>query len=174
MLTTIINAVIQTPWWVYLVFIYLIQVGIRSSKGGTVSMTKLAILPILFIVMSIHTLIASFQLSGIVISVWLCSIILGVWIGWQLVCRQKIQVDKTHWLIKLPGTWLTLILVMIIFISKYYFGYQLSADPRLMHQHGFEFSMLAVSGLCTGMFAGRVLLYFRKLYAEPSTDLKNE
>lgn len=162
---------LQTPWWVYLLFIYLIKIGVKASAENVVSMKKLAVLPILFSVMSVHTLLVSFQITGTVIFVWAGSIIIGMVIGWMLVRDMVAKVDKKKWLIQLPGTWSTLILVLITFASKYYFGYELAADPGLVHQSMFEYSLLLVSGACTGLFVGRFLTYLSKFKQSQSVDL---
>lgn len=172
MFDTIYNAALQTPWWVYVLFFYLVTVGIKALKTNVVSIKKLLILPILFSAMSVHTVVTSFQLEFTVVSAWIGSIVIGIWIGWMLVRKQTLTVDKKHLLLKLPGTWVTLIIIMIIFVSKYYFGYALSVDPQLIHQTGFEFSMLFISGACTGLFIGRVLFYAYQLKVRESTDLK--
>ncbi len=171
MIKTITDAALQTPWWAYVLFVYLIIVGVKASKTTIVSARKLFILPIIFTVMSIHTVFTSFQIDATIIFIWIGSIIIESLIGWVLVQHQKIQIDKTHLLIQLPGTWLTLILVLVIFAAKYYFGYELSVDPQLIKQTAFEFSMLFISGACTGLFIGRVCFYSHQLYALKSVNL---
>ena len=165
------TAASQTPWWVYVLFIYLVQRGISASKTQVVSIKKLTILPLVFVALSIHTLMTSFHVNAMVIGVWLASIILGSIIGWLLICQHQFKIDRKNWLIQLPGSWMTLILILAIFISKYYFSYQLGSDPELANQTGFEFSMLGITGICTGLFVGRLVCYFYKLYTYDSVDL---
>lgn len=171
MLQQIYNAALQTPWWVYVLFIYLVKIGFEASKPTVVSLIKMFILPVIFTAMSIHTIMTSFQIAPTVLITWVGSIIIGCLAGWILVRNQEIQIDRQHLLLHLPGTWLTLIFVLIIFASKYYFGYELAADPQLIHQTGFEFSMLFVSGACTGLFIGRAGFYTYLVYTRPSIDL---
>ena len=64
--------------------------------------------------------------------------------------------------------------VMIIFFSKYYFGYEIAADPKLLSNTHFEFAMLAVSGLTAGMFVGRGLYYFRCFRTKTSIELSED
>lgn len=168
------TAAIQTPWWVYVLFIYLVQRGISASKSQVISIKKLIILPVVFIALSIHTLVTAFHVNAAAILVWFASIITGSVIGWLLICRHQFKVDKKKLLILLPGSWMTLILILAIFVSKYYFGYQLGSDPALANQTNFEFSMLAISGVCTGLFVGRLLCYFHKLWTGESINLNVE
>lgn len=168
---TIWNIAIQTPWWVYVLLIYLITIGILSSKTRTVSMVKLLILPVIFMYLSIHTLVVSFQINMFSVSTWIVSIVIGVIFGWLLVYKQQLKVDRKHLLIEVPGSWQTLILALLIFSSKYYFGYELDVDPNLAEQTVFEFSMLSISGTITGLFIGRVICYIYRLKTLTSVDL---
>ncbi len=164
-------AATQTPWWVYVLFIFLVQRGIKASKPHVVSIIKLAIVPLIFIALSIHTVMTAFHVNTMVIAVWLASIILGSVIGWLLIRNHQFKVDRKKLLIQLQGSWMMLILILAIFIFKYYFSYQIESDPALINQTGFKFSMLAATGICTGLFVGRLLCYFHKLWTYESVDL---
>ena len=162
---------IHTPWWVYLLFAYLIKVGIQASKMRVVSLKKLFIIPAIFTFMSVHTLIASFNVSAFTISAWSGAILIGMMLGWLQIYRFRLKVDTQHTLIQVPGTWSTLIIIIIIVTTKYYFGYELAVDPKLAEQTWFEFSMLGVSGICTGLFIGRLICYIYRLKTSVSIHL---
>lgn len=170
-MNTIWVAASQTPWWVYVLFIFLVQKGIKASKSQVVSIKKLTILPLIFISLSIHTVMTAFHVNTMVIVMWFASIILGSIIGWLLIRNHQFKVDRKKLLIQLPGGWMTLILILAIFVFKYYFSYQIDSDPALASQTGFEFSMLGINGICTGLFVGRLLCYFHRLRTLGSVDL---
>tara|TARA_R110000868_G_scaffold153723_2_gene379397 strand:+ start:278 stop:808 length:531 start_codon:yes stop_codon:yes gene_type:complete len=160
-MNTILSSLSDTPTWVYILFIYLMWVGIKASKTRVISLKKLFMIPALFTYMSVHTLVTSFDIRFFEITTWACAILLGVIIGCLDVRRKlsNIKVDKQKHLIQLPGSWATLVLILIIFSSKYYFSYELAIDPSLRNQTWFEFGMLAISGSCTGLFVGRLIIY---------------
>ncbi len=168
------QATINTPWWVYLLLYFLVKMGIQASKTRVVSLKRLLIIPLLFIAMSIHTLVISFKITSFSVTTWLIAILIGALLGWLFIYRFRLTVDKPHNLIEIPGTWSTLIIILIIFASKYYFDYQLGVDPALVNQSNFEFSLLAVSGLCSGFFLGRLFCYFYRFFTNPSVNLKKE
>lgn len=168
---TIWQTAVHTPWWVYLLLLYLISIGIRASKTNIVLLKKLFIIPIIITFMSVHTLIASFAISAFTITTWSGAILIGTILGWLQIYRLTLKVDKQHALIQVPGTWSTMIIIIIIFATKYYFGYELSVDPNLVDQTGFEFSMLTVSGVCSGLFIGRLLCYLYRFQTGSSVDL---
>ena len=167
----IYETVAHTPWWVFVLLGYLIFIGIKSSKDSTVSIYKLAILPVVFFFLSIETLVTHFDINLLSLGTWSLSMAGGILIGVLLVIRQKILVDREHKLLRLPGSWTTLILVLTIFVGKYYCGYALSQDSGATINTSTEILVLAISGLCSGSFVGRMLPYLYRLYKQPSVDL---
>jgi hypothetical protein len=158
-------------WWVYLLLFYCIFVGIKASKGGVASFGKMLIMPIVFSYMSIHTLLTSFSLDTFVLLTYISGTVLGVLLGCLQASSHTLAVDRNKSLLQFKGTWSTLFIILAIFISKYYFGYEMSADPKLLQNTHFEFAMLSVSGLVSGMFVGRAIYYFYRLRTSESTDL---
>lgn len=169
---TILAALQQTPWWVYLLFFYLLKIGFGATKTCVVSMKKMVILPLIFTALSIHTMIASFRVTATIFLIWFFSIALGSLIGYLLVRHFPYRVDKKKQLIEMPGTWLTLIFILLIFFAKYFFGYEISADPMLLKNTVFEFALLGTSGVVTGLFIGRLICYLNEFRVGQSVDLK--
>lgn len=165
------SALVHTPWWVYALLIYLITVGVYASKTRVVSLKKLFVLPAIFLAMSVNTFISSVQIHFLTISAYLLSLLLGIGGGWMLVQQQDLKIDKQRDLIQIPGSWVTLVLTLIIFAAKYYFGYALATDPEKAHDTFFEIMMLGVSGICTGLFMGRLGCYLVRRNRDPHHDL---
>lgn len=161
----------DTPWWVYVIFIILINVGVKSIKNQVIPLGKLFIMPAVFTAFSLHTLISSVAFNYVNIAVWLGSLLLMAVVGWLQIARYPIKVDRENYLLKLPGTWSTLLIVLLIFAIKYYFGYQLASKPELLGEPAFEMSLLAVTGFCTGYFLGKLSCYIFRFIKEPSVDL---
>lgn len=161
-----------TPAWVYILFFYLLFIGIKSMKTGVVSLKKLFILPIIFFFMSLHTLLSSFEITVGSIIIYIASLMLGSWFGWLFAKNKVLAFDKKHHLIKLQGSATTLILILLIFSIKYYFGYALSIDPTRVQDMTFRSLMILSSGIITGIFMGRAFLYLQKRSQATHTDLK--
>ena len=171
MLTTIWQFLSHTPWWVYLIFVYCLIIGVKCSKPGVAPLWKMFIMPIVFGYLSIHTLLTSLSINPFVLGVYLASLVVGILLGaWQMA-SYKIEVDAKHRLLKIPGTWSIFIIIMIIFISKYYFGYELALDPKLVNNTGFEVALLFVSSVTTGLFIGKVIYCLIRMAKGPSVDL---
>lgn len=158
-MSTIWETLRHTPWWAYLLFFYLLKRGYDATKTRVFAFKKLFILPSLFLAISINTLLTSFRLTPLTTTTYLITFILGTVGGWLLVRNVDLQFDHKQHLVKLPGTWTTLILISVIFSTKYYFGYSLTINPTLAQDTHFELMMLSVSGFCTGLFLGRLAGY---------------
>ncbi|AIF53155.1 DUF6622 family protein [Pelosinus sp. UFO1] len=149
---------IHTPWWVYLLLIYLIAVGIKSSKVRIIPFWKVFVLPTIFLFISIQTLM-TIKIEYVSIASWIVGMLVGSLLGWWQVKRLDIKIDKKRSLIQIPGSWDTLLVMLIVFIAKYYVGYEQATNPVLVAQLKFKVSMLVLSGVCTGLFLGRLFCY---------------
>ena len=154
-----VGALIGTPWWVYLLFVYFLYVGIKGLKSRVISLKKILILPLVLFIWSLYGLIAKFH--GVVeIFIWAFFIVIGYGIGTNLVKRLKIRADKKKLLVRLPGSQVTLFLVLTIFILKYFFGYYYATHPEVsLHVH---IADLIVSGTISGIFIGRMVSILKK------------
>ncbi|MDP1575108.1 MAG: hypothetical protein Q8L78_09300 [Coxiellaceae bacterium] len=172
MMSTLFTFLKETPWWIYLLSFCLLLIGLSALQPKVVSILKLAILPIFFTALSIHTLMISFTINTMTIATWAGSILFGILLGLVLASGHDYKVDRKNLLILLPGNWMPLILILIIFGSKYYFGYELSIDPSIAQNTNFQLIMLAISGSCTGVFIGVFISYLYYFFTAKSVDLK--
>lgn len=151
---------VHTPVWVYLLLAYLIFAGIKESRPRVRKMQYIFITPVILTGLSLHTLAATAANAGYpVIGSWLLGMVLGSMLGWWQVKRLNIQIDKQHLLIHIPGTWSSLWILLAIFAAKYYFGYVKAAKPMLAEERYFKVFLLSVTGICTGLFVGKLFGY---------------
>lgn len=155
-MSTFTEALRHTPTWVYLVFFYLLFIGIKSLRDRELPFFKIFIVPAIFFYISLSSLLKNFHLESSTILVWIFAIFLGITIGFLQYQKQGVKFLKEKNTFQIPGSYSTLVLFLIIFASKYYFGYGLARDPALLEQKSFEYSMLGVSGVCTGALLGRL------------------
>lgn len=165
------DALMHTPWWVYLIFAYCLFVGYKGVKGGVVPFWKMLAMPVVFTVMSVETLFISFSINFFVLTTYLVAMLVGVVAGVLYARAIGLEADSRRWLLKFPGSWSSMILIILIFAVKYYFGYQTALDPTLLQNTHFEFWMLSISSVITGVFIGRAIFYFLRIKRGPSVDL---
>lgn len=168
---TVQQFLLQTPIWVYVVLALLIFRGIKACQTRIVALRKLFIIPAIFMVLSLHTLLTTYILNADLISTWALGIAIGSGIGWLINHAKDIKVDGQQQLFLIPGSAMTLILVLLIFVSKYYFGYQITVSPEETHQINFAITLIAISGVCSGLFIGRLINYLYRLKKGPFVSL---
>lgn len=160
---------LKTPWWVYLLFAYLMLIGIKALKTQIKPFFVTLIMPIVFTVMSIESILALQHLDPLSEAlIFVVSLLLGSALGYIPAMRQNIEIDKENKLIKLPGSAFTLISVLLIFTVKYYFSYRLAVSPN---DHQLEYYFIAASGVITGLFVGRTACYTKQLIKGPWRQL---
>jgi hypothetical protein len=155
----------ETPWWVYFVFAYLLIIGIKASRRRTVTLQRLFVLPSLLTLWSLFNLYERWHGQWIDVLYWTLSLLCGSLLGWRMVAKWKIHIDRQRKILILPGTWSTLILALLFFSLRYGFGYHYATHTSIFHP--VFISDLILSGLISGLFIGRTLTFWRR-YAIPS------
>lgn len=168
---TFVDAITHTPLWVWILFGFLVWRGIAASRPSTTKLRRLAIIPGLLTVWGLHSLITQFPLGPASILTYVITMAIGGALGWAMVGRTNIRADKQKGLIRLPGSWSVLALILAIFVVKYAFGYLYAVDPALGSHPGFYLSDIGASGLITGAFVGKLVRYAALYRAAPHEDL---
>lgn len=110
----------------------------------------------------LYSLFTDLKISSFSMGIWIIAILTGILMGWIFVKRLNVKIDKKRWLIEMPGTWSTLLLILIIFANKYYFGHRLAINSFFSEDVVFQFWMLGISGLCAGLFMGKFLCFLHR------------
>lgn len=165
------QTLIQTPWWVYVALILLIKLGFQAGRLRVAKLRRLVIVPIALTVWTIASLADLFSVNTLMVSTLTVTVIVGMIIGWVQVYRYDLKIDRQKYLIETPGTWSIAVVICLVFISRYYLGYQLAVNPMLAQQPNVELTALVISGLCTGFFMGRMICYLYRFKTLPSVML---
>lgn len=143
-----------------MLFFVLLSRGIFASKTRSVPLAKLAIIPVGLTLWSLWDLL---QFGGITVGlvvVFVVALSVGGLAGWNLMCRKKIEVvDRANKILNIPRSWTTLIIIMIVFVAKYTFGFAMATDPQFMHQVAPLYTMFVVSAITSGILCGRLTNY---------------
>jgi hypothetical protein len=102
---------------------------------------------------------------------WIGALAAGTGIGIGLAGQQPIRADKVRRLIRTAGGSLTLVLIILIFSTKYVYGYLHAVEPMRFAEPQFWLSEVIVSGVLSGMFIGRFAGLWRQYQAAPHEDL---
>jgi hypothetical protein len=160
-----------TPWWVYFLFFYLLYKGVQALHPRVIFLPKLFILPLIFIIWGLYSIV-SFKLNSMVdVSLWLLTMFGGAFWGLRMTKTMSIQADKKEHLISLPGSKRTLILSIMVFATRYFFAYIYAIYPE-SRQNWIVIGLdLIASGVITGFLCGMSIGYWRRFQRSEHTDL---
>lgn len=164
---TIWQVIANTPWWVFLVFILIVRVGLLATKARTIPVKNLFIIPAIFFVMTLVNMYFFVSFTLLNLSIWLSTLLLGLFAGWLQFRSLNIKALKNEAKLVVPGTWSLLVILLTIFVIKYYAGYQFVIDPEVLKQPKYVYGLLTLYGLFTGLFIGRLLYSLRCLKYGP-------
>lgn len=150
----------DTPWWVYILFVGLVIIGMKSLKPRTISFARLILLPAVFTIWNIVWLTERLAGQYSFLLFWFISLSAGVFVGRETVRRWKIKADHRNKTISLPGTKSTLILILLVFAFRYFFVYNYETHPHASSH--FFLADSIVSGVIIGIFIGRSLELYQK------------
>lgn len=165
--TTIWEIIAGTPWWVFGLFIYLSYAGFLATKPQIVPLKTLFIIPVIFVFMSIISMFTVLHITLNNLGLWCAAGLTGCALGWLQFRAMKVKAIRNEAKLYMPGSWLLLVIVLILFACRYYINYEVALDPAFLSQSKYTSYIYIIFGLFTGLFAGRLLFARRVLKAGP-------
>ncbi len=156
--------VTHTPIWVWLLLAGLCFVGFQQTKTRQVTRRRLLILPLAMLGLSIMSLQNSFGFQITVIEAWLGGLLVSAWLTMHLIPSMGGSDDAPTSLITVQGSWLPMMLILAMFITRYVLNAGLTVKPELAQTSGFSVGIAIAFGLINGAFLGRVfgLIFMRQ------------
>ncbi|WP_350306280.1 DUF6622 family protein [Photorhabdus viridis] len=156
-----ITIIKDTPIWVWILLVFLVIRGIKALSDREMSIGRIFLLPTVFLVWGIHSVLTETYFSNLSLVMMGIGLIFGTTIGWILWRSQPRLRKKTNSnLIIRSGTPLTLIVIMITFVSKFVMTALLSIYPILLHSLHYNLLFGLLSGFFDGIFWGGTLNLF--------------
>ncbi|MCE0495188.1 hypothetical protein [Vibrio salinus] len=151
MLSSIIS---HTPFWVWLIFYYLLRTGYTALSDYSVKPERLILLPVLFLFLSMDSMSA----EPVMIFLWLVAILLGLSVGYVFFSAQikKCYLDSENQLY-FSGSPNLLILMM----ASFFIHYVLAVMSSISSLPVWGLLSVFMSGLISGAFGYRAIQSFR-------------
>jgi hypothetical protein len=160
-----LDAFTDKPFLAIALIAFLIWVGVRAIKPRTIRYRQLYILPSVFLAISANQLFNAYAFSATGILAWAITTSVAGIVSWRLAEKAPIDIQREAGRIGLPGTRVTLSLILIFIAARLYFGRQLYSIPELRNDPGFTAQILAMTGIVSGYYLGRsgsfLIRYFR-------------
>lgn len=154
------DIVLHTPYWVWAVLAYLVFVGVRGLRP---TVRRIAILPLVpsgFLAWSAWTYLVGARSAGAA-GVWVVAILAGAGLGWRWMRTVVPAPGPSAGTILLPGTPVTLVVMMVIFLCNYAVGVISAVAPAHLGDPSIRFGLPLVAGFCCGLFNGRAWQLWR-------------
>lgn len=150
-----------TPLWVYALLVFLLIRGIKSRQTATVTLERLALIPLIFFVWDLYDLVQYRHLTAGIVLVWLGVLAIGAIVGYWLVKPQRVRRVAEPRTIERQPDYSALPIMMTAFAIKYVFGVLAAVSPATMAKPGVSMAAVAVGGLFAGSFMGKFLRYIQ-------------
>lgn len=157
MVDAVISLLVYTPWWVFVIFGYLLFVGLKATKPRTVPLVQLFLLPS---ALTIWSLINFFRNTSVIFPAllwWLIILAGGLTIGFFIYSKRNIIINDQTKMVHLHGSWLPFILIMSIFIVKYYFGYSCAMSSSINECSMYRLYSSYFSAFASGILMGNIV-----------------
>jgi hypothetical protein len=161
MLGTILR---HTPAWVGALLAGLVWLGLSQARDRETSLARIAITPVAMMALSIWGMVSAFGSSpmfGYAMLMWMfAGAVTFASIGMTRAPRgtQYHPATRTFFL---PGSWVPLLLIAGIFITRYVVNVDVAMQPGLARDGQYTLIVGAVYGLCSGIFIGRAARLWR-------------
>jgi hypothetical protein len=147
---------IRTPIYVWIILAMLVYRGIVASTDREMAFGKLLIIPLILPLLTLPDLAMKFGHAGLTLSTWTSAAAIAAIITFQL-SGARISHTGTAGKVLVRGSWLPLVLLMALFLTKYAANVMLVINPQARGDTLFIAVVCALFGLLNGIFFGRLL-----------------
>ncbi len=161
MLITILKNV---PVWVWLLFALLLSLGYMQSRDRSVSRARIFLVPAIMAPWSLYSVVAMYKSSNLSIALlsWLMGISLAIALHIYLFGSIKsIRFNASTRRYQVPGSWLPLCLMLVIFLARFVSGVTTATQPSVAASDTFTMILCCILGACSGLFISRAVNMLR-------------
>lgn len=156
-----------TPAWVFVLFAALLALGLMQTRPRLLAPARVALLPAAFLAFSLYGVLSVFGASAPVLALWAAGIGAAVLLNRALKQPAGARWDAARGAFHVPGSWVPLGLMMVIFFARYAIAVSLAMQPALAGAAGFSAAAGFAYGVMSGTFLARALRVWAQR-AEPS------
>ena len=155
----LVELIKRTPTYVWIILAVLIKRGLSSAKGGMISLPKMMVIPVIFMVWGLEKLLTRFDYLEIALVFYIVTAGIGTAAAYALYSRFR-MVYKKDGVFYRTGTYLPMVIMMINFLVKYISNVALSIVPALYGNLNFNIFYAVISGFSVGLFIGGIYQAF--------------
>lgn len=145
----------HTPVWVWPLLLALLWLGLSQTVTRQVTLKRITITPLVMTGLSLQGTVGAFGANPAVLGVWLVGAALSAALVLQRPLSDQTRYDDWTQRFTLPGSWLPLLLILGIFVTKYAVGAATGLQPGLRGTAEFSLGVAGVYGAFSGVFLAR-------------------
>ncbi|MYN40736.1 hypothetical protein GTP55_15295 [Duganella sp. FT109W] len=145
---------------------FLIYRGWLASQDRETSLRKVALIPLVMVGLSVTSINGHGPLGDGVWPLWALGAAASAAAIWQF-SRREIMVNRAAGTVLQRGSWMPLVLMIAIFVTKYAVAVMSAMHPELQHSVLFAASVALLYGVFNGLFLGRLARYAAALQRQP-------
>ena len=146
----------HTPAYVWLILALVVARGVVALRTRETTLRKLCIIPAIMLPVALLDIARKFGLDGLPLGAWTLGVAGAMWAVWSLR-GTRIGAGAAPGLVRVRGSVMPLLLMLLIFVVKYATTVMLVAAPALLHGAGVTALACALMGAANGWFFGRLL-----------------
>ncbi|MDO8651029.1 MAG: hypothetical protein Q7R66_02430 [Undibacterium sp.] len=151
----------NTPRWVWFLLAALLWLGLSQTRSRTATLQRITLMPLAMTGLSLSGTLAAFGADPQVVLAWLVAVALMAFLVQSQTLPASTHYDPATRLFSLPGSWVPLLLIMGIFMTKYVVGVLTAMQPALSHEAGFRLGFAILYGAFSGVFLARAVRLWR-------------
>jgi hypothetical protein len=156
----------NTPLWVYPLLTGLIILGLIQTRDRSMGWLRVVMIPFGFSIFSIYGVLSAFGLQLNTMLLWLLGIFIGIGIGVAFGVTTQASSKSNEIIVK--GSWIPMILILGIFITKYSVGVAIALKVAALQTEQSAMVISLLYGIFSGVFVGRAALIFRLIGRNPA------
>ncbi len=150
--------IIHTPLWVWGL---LLALGASQLLTRSVALRRTTALPLAMVALSLYGTVSAFGTGPQVLLAWLVAGAVAGVLVLQRTLPHGTRFDAASRRFTVPGSAVPLVLIVGIFLVKYFVGVTLVMQPVLAHETSFQLGFGALYGAFSGVFAARGIRLWR-------------
>jgi hypothetical protein len=151
-------AILQhTPLWVFAVLAALIAMGLSQAFAREATLLRVTVLPVVMLGLSLQGVDANFGHNAAALLAWAAGVAVAVLALQGRVDTSRVRYSAAGRRFSLPGSWVPLALMLVIFSVKFGLGVSLAMHPALTASTALALTASAAYGVFSGLFLGRAM-----------------
>jgi len=152
-----LQIVLHTPAWVWVLLAALVALGVAQSRPRAVHPLQLLALPLALLGLGLSSLLPAFVSLPVLAAVWAGALGLGLRAGLWLPVASTTRWDGARKRLHLAGSWLPLVVILVIFSLRYTAAVSLALHPAWRQDLAVQLPLCLAFGALSGLFLGRAL-----------------